>query len=102
METIFIIALVGGFAGLAMVSAIGKKWWNVAWWVFCGIGFGLFELLGKMFFGATISRAHAQIGVDHPALGILLAVLITVFFAAIWWHLFWDFGLKRLFKGKKE
>ena len=43
-EVLFIIFLVGGLLGMAIVSGLKRKWWNMSFWIYVGLGLGAFEI----------------------------------------------------------
>lgn len=100
-EIVFIVGVVIAFIGLAVIAGLKKKWGNLAWWVFMGVAFGVWEAIQKGVIGATISQANRQIGLESPILGYLNALFIFVLFGGLAYHLVWDFGLKRMFFKKK-
>lgn len=101
MEIIFIGCLVGGFLGLATLAGIKKKWGNMAYWIFVGVSFGLWELFQKMFTGHTISQTHAIMAQDSAWIGIANTVFILMLFVGLIIHLGWDYGIKKIIQKKK-
>lgn len=97
-EIFFIILVVIAFIGLAVIAALRKKWGNLAWWVFMGVSFGIWEAVQKGWIGATISQANRQIGLENSFLGYLNAAFIAILFGGLGYHLVWDFGLKKMLR----
>lgn len=100
-ELPFIICLVGGFLGLAVVSGIKKRWWNMAFWIFIGAGLGGFEIASKIATGHSISQNHWDMTTESGWVGWTLTISSAVLFLSVWVHLAWKW-MRQLWKKRGD
>jgi len=98
-ELIFIVLLVGGLIGMAVISGLRKAWWNMAFWIFIGAGLGGFELVSKLVTGQTISQHHWTMTLADSSVGFVLFIITGLFFIGVWLHLAWKWLKKIMEKG---
>lgn len=82
LPTIVIMLLVISGVYVAM-----KKWVNGLFFFGAGVYLGLGEFVSIALTGETISANHWMIDVNHPAIGLLLTILLGALFLLLVTHL---------------
>lgn len=88
-EIVFIAALVASMLALAIIAGKKKRYFNMAFWIFIGVGLAVFEVVAVIFTDMTISQHHWIMTTENSWTAWVVRAMTALLFINVLIHFEW-------------